>query len=307
MARAIDVLDAARSQIGYYAPEDPETGSRFGRWMARETGEGWLAGPSTDIWWCCCFVSWCLDQAGQVCAGFPSYNTDMVLAAGPELVYREDAMPGDIVIWNWDGNATTDHIGIVESHEPGALGGLVTIEGNYRNAVCRVDRSDSWGLVAAVIRPGYSATAEPSGDEGSAEVRELQRAVSDRLAAFGREGCVVDGFDGPETQRAVARLYQASCNVDYDASLDVDGIIGPATLAAIAAHPVGEGHETSGNDVWAVKAGLRLQGWDVDLSTWDWTAECTKALAGHQSWHGLDQDGVGGAATLPTLLPLARA
>ena len=137
--------------------------------------------------------------------------------------------------------------------------------------------------------------------------RELQGALNGRLGDFGLGGVSVDGVPGVETQRGVARLMQASDNVDYNAGLDVDGIIGPATLAAIAAHPVGEGCETHGNDVWCVKAGLVIQGWDVDLTTWEWDATCTKVLAGHQSWHGLDQDGVCGAATLPTLLPLACA
>lgn len=136
--------------------------------------------------------------------------------------------------------------------------------------------------------------------------RELQAALNDRLASFGLPGVGVDGVPGVETQRGIVRLMQASDNLDYDSGLDVDGIIGPATLAAIAAHPVGEGCETRGNDVWAVKAGLVIQGWDVDLGTALWSATCTKALAGHQSFHGLVQDGVCGAATLPTLLPLAR-
>lgn len=86
----------------------------------------------------------------------------------------------------------------------------------------------------------------------------------------------------------------------------MDGIIGDGTLDTAGAHPVGEGGETSGNDVWCVKAGLVIQGWDVDLTTWDWTGDCGKAAAGHQAAHGLAQDGVCGADTLPTLLPLAR-
>ena len=136
--------------------------------------------------------------------------------------------------------------------------------------------------------------------------RELQTALNERLSDFGLSGVGVDGIPGVETQRGIARLMQVSDNADYGADLDVDGIIGPATLAAIAAYPVGEGYETSGNDVWCIKAGLVLQGWDVDLVTWDWTADCTKALAGHQAAHGLAQDGICGASTLPTLLPLAR-
>ena len=151
MATAEDVLNIARGELGYYAPNDPEPGSKYGRWMADVTGEDWLRGPSREIWWCCCFSSWCLAQAGVECPGFPSYNTDLVLSANPPRVPLSQALPGDIVIWDWDGNGATDHIGIVE--DPRAM---VTIEGNKDNAVKRVNRSSVNYLVCAVIRPAYS-------------------------------------------------------------------------------------------------------------------------------------------------------
>ena len=162
MATAQQVLDIARGELGYYAPDDPEAGSKYGRWMAAYTGESWLAGPSVEIWWCNIFVSWVLNQAGVVTPGYPSYNTDITLAANPSLVYREDALPGDIIIWDWNGDGATDHVGFVESHTAGALGSLVTIEGNHNNRVDRVDRSNVWGYVRAVIRPNYDAVSAPS-------------------------------------------------------------------------------------------------------------------------------------------------
>lgn len=175
MANASDVLDIALGEVGYYAPDDPEPGSKYGRWLADLTGEGWLAGPSTEIWWCCMFVSWCLAQAGQGCVGFPSYNTDNTLSKNPPLVLREDAEPGDIIIWNWDGNSSTDHIGFVKEHEPGAFGRLITVEGNYRNSVDIVDRSDCWELVSAVIRPPYQ------NGENMSDINEQVRFIYDHM------------------------------------------------------------------------------------------------------------------------------
>ena len=55
MATVEDVLNIARGELGYYAPDDPEPGSKYGRWMADVTGEDWLRGPYRDISWCCCF------------------------------------------------------------------------------------------------------------------------------------------------------------------------------------------------------------------------------------------------------------
>lgn len=162
MSKANDVLDIARSEIGYRALLDMDVGSKYGRWMADITGEDWLRGPSTEIWWCCCFVSWVLAQANVACQGFPSYNTDLVLAKKPPTVDRWLMKPGDIVIWDWDGNDATDHIGFVESFDGGRL---VTVEGNYKNSVARVDRTDTIGLIKAVIRPAYNDAERQSGSQ----------------------------------------------------------------------------------------------------------------------------------------------
>lgn len=194
MATVNDVLNIARSQIGYSAYDDPEQGSKYGRWLAQLWDQDWLAGPSTSIWWCCMFVSWCLYQVGQDVRGFPSYNTDLVLSENPPRVSKEQARPGDIVIWNWDGDYATDHIGIVERHEPGAYGTLITIEGNYRNSVARVDRSNTWNLITAVIRPQYSGEGDDMTEEDRAMLKAVYNAICLPHDASGRgiESPVVD-------------------------------------------------------------------------------------------------------------------
>ncbi len=174
-----------------------------------------------------------------------------------------------------------------------------------------------WRALWATVTAPYGAAAPDATADGAtmgvpAETyrswaRDVQRVLSDKLGAFGAAGVAVDGVPGRETQRGLVRLLQLSDNADYGLSLAVDGIIGPATLAAIAAHPVGFGCETSGNDVWSVKAALVLNGWDVDIASGEWGQTCADALGGHQAAHGLDVDGVCGAATLPTLLPMACA
>lgn len=191
MATPNDVLWVGSRDLGYYAPNDPEAGSKYGRWMADLTGEEWLRGPSTEVWWCCMYVSWCLNQAGQECPGFPSYNTDLVLSANPPLVSLEDTAPGDVVIWNWDGGGT-DHVGIVAEHIPGGLGRLVCLEGNYRNSVATVDRSDTWGLIAAVIRPPYGSTDYPMPEEQDSAV---YRDYLHDIAAYVIEGEYGNGAD----------------------------------------------------------------------------------------------------------------
>lgn len=126
-----DVLRIAAGEIGYYAPDDPQPGSKYGRWMADVTGESWLAGPSTEVWWCMIFVSWVFAQAGVNFPGAPSYNTDSTLAAARKVGRVTDAGhagPGDIVVFDWNfSSAATDHVGIVEKN-CGSY--LQTIEGN---------------------------------------------------------------------------------------------------------------------------------------------------------------------------------
>lgn len=195
MATVNDVLNIARGEIGYSAYDDPEQGSKYGRWLANKWGQAWLAGPSTSNWWCCMYVSWVLDQAGQPCVGFPSYNTDLVLSDRPPRVNAKDARPGDIIIWNWDGDGATDHIGIVEHHEPGAYGTLITIEGNYRNSVARVDRSGTWSLVSAVIRPQYDGEEADMTDQQSKMLEAVYRALCVPQDASGR------GVESPMADR----------------------------------------------------------------------------------------------------------
>lgn len=164
MSGAQDVLANAARRIGYYAPSDPQPGSEAGRYWAAKTGQAWLAGPSTSIWWCMLFVSMVFDEAGQVDAigGF-SYNTDVTInharARGIAFVSAAQAQPGDVVIFNWNGGGT-DHVGVVERNLGG--GWLQTIEGNTSsgsagsqsagNGVWRRRRHDS---IAAVIRPAW--------------------------------------------------------------------------------------------------------------------------------------------------------
>lgn len=250
MARAEDVIKVAMSQVGYSAMSDPERGSKYGRWLASVFDEDWLAGPSTEIWWCCMFVSWCLDQAGQKCVGFPSYNTDLVLGKRPTTVPKEQAMPGDIVIWNWDGNSTTDHIGIVSEHVPGQLGRLITVEGNVGNAVKVCDRTGTWGLVAAVIRPPYDDAKvilpQPV-TEGQIEVdglwgRETTAALQRHFGTvvdgevwhqwpMHKMGALVGGWGWDYTQLGspLIRAMQEWLGVT------ADGLIGPVTVRALQA------------------------------------------------------------------------
>lgn len=159
-----DVMRVAYGELGYYAPDDPERGSKYGRWMAELTGEDWLAGPSVEIWWCCIWVSWVLYHAKVRCAGFPSQNTDVALSNGAaaHLVDKSCIQRGDVLIfdWNWDTDAT-DHIGFAVG-EP-YDGCVDTIEGNVGNAVG--ERTRDLSTIRYVVRPDYSGQGQTASDD----------------------------------------------------------------------------------------------------------------------------------------------
>lgn len=167
---ATDTLRAAASQIGYYAPADPEPGSKFGRWAADQLGQSWLRGPSTSIWWCMLFASWAVYQSGGTLPGGIQFNTDTATnkaRAEGRLVSKADAQPGDLAIFDWNmSTAATDHVGIIEQNRGSVY---QTIEGNTSagtagsqsagNGVHRRVRATS--LVRYVIRPYYTGGSTP--------------------------------------------------------------------------------------------------------------------------------------------------
>lgn len=174
MSGAYNVLHSAASRIGYYAPDDPEPGSEAGRYCAKLMGEPWLAGPSTDIWWCMCFVTMCFDENGELeTIGGASYNTEVTRSrTAGQHVGLYDGAPGDVVLFDWAGDGATDHVGIVEANL--GDGWYQTIEGNTSgswagsqsagNGVWRRQRHVSDGI-AVMIRPNWDDDAESEANE----------------------------------------------------------------------------------------------------------------------------------------------
>ena len=158
------LLRAASGEIGYEAYKDPQPGSKYGRWMADKTDTPWLRGPSSEVWWCAIFVSWCFDQAHVSWDALPSYNCDQIysraLNDGRSQILSDvhDCKPGDIVLYNFHGGSSCQHIGIIESNNGSTI---TTIEGNTSsgdggsqhagNGVWR--RTRPFTYVRAIVRP----------------------------------------------------------------------------------------------------------------------------------------------------------
>ena len=87
--------------------------------------------------WCACFVSWCADQCGYIESGLVPKFAGCVDGANwfksngkwQDRTYEPKA--GDIIFFDWEGDGTTDHVGIVEKCENGTV---YTVEGNSGDA-----------------------------------------------------------------------------------------------------------------------------------------------------------------------------
>lgn len=154
---ANDVLRIARGEIGYNRWNDPEAGTKYGRWYAQSHGSYY---GQSGVPFCAMFDSWVFDQAGASCAGLPEaycpYILNAAKAAG-RIVNKKSAQPGDVVLFNWDGGVV-DHVGIVELNKGSYI---QTIEGNttingISGSVGR--RTRAWNVVAAIIRPNYDGS-----------------------------------------------------------------------------------------------------------------------------------------------------
>ena len=168
MPTANDVLYCAQQWIGYSRWTDPEPGTVFGRWYAKKTGDSYYG--TSDVPYCAMFMSYCLDWAGVSAEGIPGAYVPWILSANSEagrLVDNEDAQPGDLVMFDWQGDGVADHIGIVEVNHPDE-GWIQTIEGNtssgsggsQSNGGGVYRRARNCGSIIGVARPHYETEEE---------------------------------------------------------------------------------------------------------------------------------------------------
>ena len=157
MASADDVLAIAAGEVGYSRWDDPQTGTKYGRWFADITGESYYG--TSGVPYCAMFVSWVFAHAGASCTGLPGAYCPTMLAAGNK-VNPSSAQPGDVVYYDWNGDGESDHVGIVVANHESYL---ETIEGNtsvgsgsQTNGGVVARRQRAWDYVCGVVRPDWS-------------------------------------------------------------------------------------------------------------------------------------------------------
>lgn len=168
MSAAKNVLYCARQWIGYSRWDDPEPGTVFGRWYAKLVDDPYFG--ESGIPYCAMFVSYCLNWAGFEAAGLPGAYVPWILSANSDagrLVANEEAQPGDLVMFDWQGDGVADHISIVEENHPDE-GWMQTIEGNtspssggsQSNGGGVYRRARNYSSIIGVARPYYETQEE---------------------------------------------------------------------------------------------------------------------------------------------------
>lgn len=207
MATAAQVLACAASQIGYSRWADPETGTKYGRWYARQTGYAWFG--NNGVAYCAMFVSWVFNQCKtKLFNSYFAYVPYIEQAAQKQgrVVAKTGAQPGDIITFDWNGDGVADHVGIVEANK----GSYVqTIEGNtsasdQSNGGSVQRRTRAWSTVHMVLRPDYSGTG--SKVSASTTVSTASGVTRQRTGTDSQLMLVVDGVMGPSTIRRLQQV-----------------------------------------------------------------------------------------------------
>ena len=155
------VISAARAELG--VTESPSGSNRVKYWDL--FGPEWQGQP-----WCCAFLAWIFNTAGERMAFFGGGRTascGTLLRWYKEqglVVDKRDIRIGDILILNFSGTQDTQHCGLVV--DKGKLAGTwYTIEGNTTpgeegsqdDGGCVAKKLRSVKNVVAVCRPNYKS------------------------------------------------------------------------------------------------------------------------------------------------------
>jgi uncharacterized protein (TIGR02594 family) len=148
------MVQLAQSEIGVSETGGNNEGTRIREYRSATAGAENTPGP-----WCAYFVSWLAKNAGApVGAGGngTGYVPTLEAWGRQENRYQDFSagrpQPGDIAIFDWGGDGTADHTGIVERVD--ADGSIHTIEGNASDQVMRRTYAGSTNDIKGFVRPG---------------------------------------------------------------------------------------------------------------------------------------------------------
>lgn len=176
---AQQLLARELKEVGYCRWDDPEEGTKYGRWYAKLTGQKWFG--TNGVAFCAMGQSYSFYDVGQSAPGLPTAGCGDVRNAAIKQARRvdpKDAKPGDLVLFRWDGNvgdlSYSDHIGVCIVNYPGRNGGQMqteefntTIDGRSGSVGFRVR---DYSVIQMVVRPKYKNGSSGSNMAGKLKV-----------------------------------------------------------------------------------------------------------------------------------------
>ncbi|MBC7644599.1 MAG: CHAP domain-containing protein [Thermoleophilia bacterium] len=143
----------AQGEVGVREASGNNDGERIATYRTATEGAENTPGP-----WCSYFVSWLARQSGAPVGtngagvGYVPTLEEWGRNSGRFADGKTTPKPGDIVIFDWQGDGTADHTGIVERVD--ADGRVHTIEGNSSNMVARRDYAAGASSIRGYVHPG---------------------------------------------------------------------------------------------------------------------------------------------------------
>lgn len=266
MATPSSLLAYAAKDIGYSRWNDPETGTKFGRWYAQLTGNQYYG--ANGIAFCAMGSSYWYNGVGQDCPGLPEAYVPYVYnkakqVVGAVLSNKKNAKPGDLVIFDWNNDGSLNHVGIVELNKGSYI---QTIEANSpAGYVARHTRD--WSTVAYIVRPIWDGE-DPAKVEDPTSIAEdglwggdttylaqvvLDMPVKDRIVSSQNscwksisKGCTlgwewVSNGDGSQLIMALQKAWGMPAS-------KCDGLIGPETWGYMISYYMAKGSGATVND-----------------------------------------------------------
>ena len=138
-----EIVSVALSQVGNVG------GEAYWSWY----------GFDSRVEWCACFVSWCANECGYIEAGIipkfagcQSQGIPWFQERGQWQNGSYTSNPGDIIFFDWEGDGSSDHVGIVERVESDRV---YTIEGNSGDACKQRDYAIGSSVIFGYGIPAY--------------------------------------------------------------------------------------------------------------------------------------------------------
>ena len=177
MSNAAKILDIARAEIGYKESPSGSNKTKYGK------AYGMDGQP-----WCAMFVWWVFKEAGcselfyggkksAYCPTIADYYIAKKLT-----VSKSKGEPGDIVLFDWNQNNSSDHVGIIESKNSDGTYTCIegnTAVGNNSNGGQVMRRTRYQKDISWICRPKYSEKVN---------VKPVTNTTVNKLAVDGKWG-----------------------------------------------------------------------------------------------------------------------